>query len=446
MTWPPLRIVARTRDVTLTGDVPPAAAPYLTAIRTVDRGLTARVGLEGPDGTVLRASYDGRRVALEVTREGRTKRHLSRRHARPRDPSELAVTLAGPVATAWTVEPRGPVARAQVLLDEAHPDLDVHDEAWCAGVAPANGRLAGFGRLGLRDLRLVTYADGSPHREEGGPLLLTATAAGPAGFRTAHTVVLALEGLATPEDPRDTPRLVHRADLFWRRPERPGVYGDHATHLVRDGDRWLAATSTWGDFHPTRHPRVTTTLATVPAVPGADGPGTDLTRGSHVLDTEPLDLPVEGLSSVGTWDPHLVRDDDGSWLVGYVSARRFFSFHPAVATGPDLHGLSLSAAATERGQCEGTTLLRDPDDGRWRVLATEREDGRTGYPVLDLGLRERDRLDAAFPSNLPWPTLAQVPGATGPEWVMVGFDGTTAGGRLPGYGTHGDLVVQRATR
>ena len=27
MTWPPLRIVARTRDVTLTGDVPPAAAP-----------------------------------------------------------------------------------------------------------------------------------------------------------------------------------------------------------------------------------------------------------------------------------------------------------------------------------------------------------------------------------------------------------------------------------
>ena len=45
----------------------------------------------------------------------------------------------------------------------------------------------------------------------------------------------------------------------------------------------------------------------------------DLTTGVHVLDTRPLALPTTGLRSVGVWDPHLVRTDDG-WLAGYVSA------------------------------------------------------------------------------------------------------------------------------
>ena len=46
--------------------------------------------------------------------------------------------------------------------------------------------------------------------------------------------------------------LEHLSDLFFRRPDAPGAYGDHATHLVRDGDRWLVATSTWGDFDRSR--------------------------------------------------------------------------------------------------------------------------------------------------------------------------------------------------
>jgi hypothetical protein len=42
-------------------------------------------------------------------------------------------------------------------------------------------------------------------------------------------------------DPR-TRELLHRANLYFRRPDSPGVYGDHATHLVRDGDDWLMLT------------------------------------------------------------------------------------------------------------------------------------------------------------------------------------------------------------
>jgi len=103
--------------------------------------------------------------------------------------------------------------------------------------------------------------------------------------------------------------LTHRADLFFRRPDRPGVYGDHSTHLVRDGEQWLVATSTWGDFdvsttRPGRRARVEVTLAETDA---------DLRHGRHVLDTRPLRLPTDGLASVAVWDPHLVRDADRWW-------------------------------------------------------------------------------------------------------------------------------------
>jgi len=38
------------------------------------------------------------------------------------------------------------------------------------------------------------------------------------------------------------------------------VLGDHAGQLVRDGDRWLVLTSSWGDFTPgSIHVRHTTT-------------------------------------------------------------------------------------------------------------------------------------------------------------------------------------------
>ena len=140
------------------------------------------------------------------------------------------------------------------------------------------------------------------------------------------------------------------------------------------------------------------------------------------------------------WDPHLVRDG-ARWLVGFVSAPAFFTFHPALATGPSLDDLTLRGAAIDRTATEGTTLAHL--DGAWRVLASDGRDGRREvrerYPVFDLDLRETDTLDAPYPTNIPWPTL--VP--QDDSWLLVGFNGARYGGPLPGYGTHGEVVFMR---
>ena len=129
------------------------------------------------------------------------------------------------------------------------------------------------------------------------------------------------------------------------------------------------------------------------------------------------------------------------WLVGFASARKFFKFHPALAGGPSLAQLSLRGAAVDRRATEGTTILRVGDE--WRVLASDGRDGRKGqrarYPIFDLAMAEVGELAAAYPTNLPWPTLAH----TDRGWLLIGFNGKPATGPLVGYGTHGDLVVQR---
>ncbi len=367
--------------------------------------------LELTSGDVrLAARRDDSAAWLEVTVGGSTTRHRSRRHAGTDGPvRELGLTLTG---THLSVLTRGPgpwTVRGRVDLRDR---VDTRDEAWLARLAsdaPVAGR---FGQLGLRDLRLV---DSPP----GGPVLLSATSAGPGFFDTAHTSLWEL-------DPA-TLGLTHVSDVYFRRPDRPGAYGDHATHVVRDGDGWLVATSTWGDFDR-RRPTVGVTLARTTA---------DLRRGAHLLDTEPLPLPVDGLRSVGVWDPHLARGEDG-WLVGFVSATRYFRFHPAVASGPSLDRLSLRGAASDLTQTEGTTLARL--DGEWRVLASDKQARR--YPVFDLAMRETGRLRAPYPTNIPWPTLVPVDAADG-SWLLVGFNGRPHGGPLPGYGTHGDVVVAR---
>lgn len=376
-------------------------APYAAAAGPGPVALTS-----GSDTLVAR--YDGTAARLEVTAGGRTSRHRSRRYARTDGPvREVGLALTGTHVTVLTRGPGPWVARGRVDLRDR---LDTRSEDWLAGLrsdAPVAGR---FGQLGLRDVRLVTNAPD-------GRVLLSATSAGPGFFDTAHTSLWELD--------RATLGLAHLSDVFFRRPDRPGAYGDHATHVVRDGDRWLVATSTWGDFDR-RRPAVGVTLATTSA---------DLLSGAHLLDTAPLPLPVDGLRSVGVWDPHLVRTGDG-WLVGFVSATRFFRFHPALAAGPSLDALTLRGAATDLAQTEGTTLAEL--DGEWRVLAS---DGRARrYPVFDLDLRETGALRAPYPSNIPWPTLVR----DGDGWLLVGFNGRRQGGPLPGYGTHGDVVFARS--
>ncbi|GEP40136.1 hypothetical protein NPS01_37990 [Nocardioides psychrotolerans] len=414
---------------------------------------TSPVSLSLVSGEVtLTGTYDGT-LGLTVTTGSRTTRHQSRRSSHPEAPvTTVGLALTGTHLSVLTREGGAPdsgwTVRGRLdLLDR----VDTRDEAWLAGLVHhvtgtvGEVRAGAFGQLGLRDLRVVSHADGSPWREDGPDgehVLLTATSAGPGFFDTAHTSVWSL-------DPR-TLALEHRSDLFFRRPDRPGVFGDHASHLLRDtrGDhsRWLLTTSTWGDFDKSApDASVGVTLAETRV---------DLTRGRHVLDTRALALPTTGLRSVGVWDPHLVRTDEG-WLVAYVSARRFFRFHPVLAGGPSLDDLTLLGAASDRRATEGPVLARlDGADGRWQVLASDGRDGRAGqrrrYPVLDLHpdlpadrrLAEVGALDAPYPANIPWPTLLEEDDG----WLMIGFDGRPHGGRLVGYGSHGRVVFARAPR
>lgn len=422
----PFRVVARRRPVAL---VQPGTTLPLAPCAAVEApspsDAEAVVGLAART-TELRAHLAGGRTWLEVEHDGRTTRHESRRHARTPRADALALALTGDLVTVLTRDAGTWRARALTSLAEPYGP-DVHEEGWLGALRPVGEHATAgtFGQLGLRDPRLVSHLDATPVTDAGS-LLLTATSAGPGGFRSGHTSVWSLHPV--------TLELTHRADLFFRRPDRSGVFTDHATHLVREEDHWLVATSSWGDFDQRDNPRVEVTTARSTA---------DLLRGTHVLDTTALALPTTGLTSVGAWDPHLVRVD-GEWLVGFVSAREWFRFHPVLAAGPDLASLRLRAAAPARTACEGTTLLPTADG--WLVAASHGRDGAADvegraatYPVLDLDLREVGVLDAVYPSNLSWPTLA--PTAAGP--LLVGFDGTPLGGPLLGYGTHGDLVLQR---
>lgn len=414
MELPRFEFVARRRPVAVVqpgSEVPEAG--FAAAEAPVDGPAT--VGLRSDDAGVT-AVWDGERVHLDIEQGGVTARHTSRRHGRGQAPGRLAVATTGAVATAFVQEAGNWVARAVVDLVETH-GLGALDGPVATGDVTEAGA---FGQLGLRDLRLVTHADGTPY-VEGDRHLLTATSAGPAGFRTGHTSVWSLDA--------ESLDLTHRSDLYFRRQHR--VHGDHATHLVRDDDRWLVAASTWGDFDRRRNPRVGVTIASSTA---------DLLGGTHVIDSQPLELPTDP-TSVGTWDPHLVRTDEG-WLVAFVSASRFFRFHPVVAEGPDLATLRSRGAASDRTACEGPTLVRFGD--AWLLAASDGRDGRRGqqsaYPVFDLDLQQLGELDATYPTNISWPTLLR----QGDGWLMIGFDGEPHGGRLLGYGTHGDVVFQRS--
>lgn len=430
----------------------PAPAVAIEAV-LADPGGTARGPVEVAlllGGWRLAGWLDPRRrrTGLTLTApEGEAVTLRSRRHGRPRRaPDRVGLALTGPWLSLLTREAGHWVVRARTDLRDQPGAPDVHAEEVLAGsriALPGRGdvsrlRAGRFGQLGLRDVRLVTDTAGDP-LWEGERLWLTATHAGPAFADAAHTGVWRL-------DP-EAGALEHTGDLFLRRgsPHRSGhatgVHGDHAVHLVQDGDTWLLAATTWGELGPDPRRR--------PPRPGAVGTvlartGVDPRRGCHVLDAERLRLPVAP-GAVGSWDPHLRREPDGSWLVAFVQADAWFRFHPALASGRDLDSLALRAADPSRSATEGVTLARPGGpDGPVRLLASDGPDSprsrRRRYVVLDLDLREVGRLDAEYPSNLPWPTLAR----DGDRWWLVTFDGTPAGGPLPGYGTHGDVVVARS--
>jgi len=279
---------------------------------------------------------------------------------------------------------------------------------------------------GLRDLHLVQHADGAPYTRDG-RMYLTATCAGLGFFAQAHWGVFAFDPVAL--EAGEPMRLEQTAQLYSHRDGL--VLGDHAGQLVRDGDRWLVATSSWGDFTPYRGVHVRHAASEA-----------DLLSGVHLLETEPTQLPT----TVSSWDPGMTRID-GRWHVSYVESpsQDPFAFHPAVAVGPHdaedwTEGLEPAGRAARMRACEGPVLARpDGPGGPWRLLAS---DGRARrYPVFDLQLRRVGDLDAPYGSNLPHPQLVDLPGGAR---VMLTFDGTPFASRSLGYGTHGDVLVLRA--
>ena len=268
---------------------------------------------------------------------------------------------------------------------------------------------------GLRDPHLVQHADGTPYTRDG-RVFLTWTCAGLGFFQQAHWTVWSL-------DPAAPAEMRLESQLFTRRDGL--VLGDHAGQLVRDGDRWLVATSSWGDFEPgSIHVRHCESVD-------------DLLVGVHVLETEPTPLPTDH----GSWDPAMTRVD-GTWTVGFVESpsQDPFDFHPALATSASdtwFRDLFPVAAATDLHQCEGPIIATV--GGTTYLLASDGTD--KNYPVFDLSGRRIGRLDAPYPTNIPHPNL--VPDPAG-GWLLVTFDGTPYDDEVMGYGGHGDVVVMHS--
>lgn len=429
---PPLAVVHRLRPVQLVQHERRSGfrAPFAAVEAEVDPAAPATVlSLQSGD-VLLSATHDARRsrIHLEVHLPGATRRTRSRRHGRvSAPPAGLALTLTGRWLTAWTRESAdGPwTARCKVAVTDA---VEVRSPSYLAALeaieplGAANWRSGTFGQVGLRDLHVVTYADGSAYVRDGRHYV-TATQAGPGFADAAQTGVWSWRA--------GTDDLRPESLLWWRRDGL--VHGDHAVHLVRDGEEWRALASTWGDFDRTR---VAITQATTSA---------NLLTGEHVLDAEEVDLPRPTGAQKGVWDPHLVCVD-GTWHLSWVAARRFFDFRPALARAATPNGpWELVGVVDDRSATEGGVIV-ETDEG-WRLLASDGVDNPRGlrqrYPAFDLELREVGALDAPYGSNIPWPSVVRLQ-AVPSEWAMLTFDGTEYGGPLPGYGTHGDVLVLRS--
>lgn len=360
---------------------------------------------------------------LVVVVDGRTSSLARERVSLPDGPFTIGFVLCENRATGFA---RSADGAWRVLASERSAlssQLDLRDPRVLAGMGVRWGARSGtcrvtrvraglFGMTGLRDPHLVQHADGRPYIEDGRHFI-TWTCAGPGFFQQAHWGVFAF-------DPADPTAMEQVAQVYARRDGL--LLGDHAGQLVRDGDRWLVANTSWGDFDGSGvHVRVTTSTA-------------DLLRGVHVLETERLALPTD----LDTWDPSLTRID-GEWRWAFVESpsQSPFDFHPALARGDAADPFTaLTRVGGDRGrhQTEGTVLARDAD--RWLLLASD-GDARE-YPVYDLALRRVGRLDAPYGTNIPHP---QVLVDDDGRWLMVTFDDTNPFADQLGYGGHGDVVV-----
>ena len=422
-------LVPENGSLTRSEHVPPA--PFVAVVGDVpadaDEGVV-ELGLASGTGDSVLARHDRRTGSLRiVVRCGETVHHVAATTVSSSSVSRLAfvlcenrVTVLGACGGSWDALLTDHDGVADVVDLRVPATLSSFAYAWGGPLAQVRSGL--FGMAGIRDPHLVQHADGTAYVRDG-KVYLTATCAGLGFFRQAHWAVFTLDL----EDPTE---LVPVAKLFSRRDGL--LLGDHAGQLVRDeaDERWLLATSSWGDFEVdpggrSVHVRHVTTTD-------------DLLHGVHVVETEPTPLPT----THGAWDPGMTLVD-GRWHVSFVESpsQGPFDFHPALAVaapgGAWTEGLTLVGAATDQHQCEGPVLAEV--DGRHWLLASDGD--HRHYPVFDLTMRRVGRLDAPYPTNIPHPQLVALPDG---GHLMVSFDGTQFEDEVLGYGGHGDVVVMRS--
>jgi hypothetical protein len=390
------------------GDRP--VAPFCTTTLRASGAVAA--GLVGP-GTAVRGRYAAGVASIEVTVGGATTVVASVPAALPAEfgfavvVNENAVTVLADTGAGWQplLTNRDGV---RALIDLRDPAVLRRLRYWHEGAA-SRVRSGYYGQAGVRDPHVVQYADGRPYIRDG-KLYLTLTCAGLGFFQQAHWGVWTL-------DLRDPRRLEQVAQLYFARDGL--VLGDHAGQIVIDGDEYILAMSSWGDFNfEGVHIRYTRTRKNV-------------LRGVHVLPTEPMPLPT----TVSSWDPAMTRIN-GQWHVAFVESPAqspAFVFHPALARGRSLTNLARIGADLTVDQTEGTIIQRLGRE--WYVLASD-GDARV-YKVYDLRMRLQGTLDAPYGTNIPHPMIVPVRG----EYWMLTFDGTQYAEPVLGYGGHGDFIV-----
>jgi hypothetical protein len=298
-----------------------------------------------------------------------------------------------------------------------------------AGTIALDRVQAGYwGKAGVRDPHVVTWADGTPFIADG-KVYLTLTNAGLGFFEFAHWGVYTLD-LAQPRALRQVGKS------FWQRDAR--VVGDHAGHIVYDDaiGAFRLLVSNWGTFSGNG------VLINSAVVHG------DVLHGVTVVrDPAVQPLPTD----VSRWDPHMVRIG-GRWHIAFVESpsQNPFTFHPALAMGPrsgEFGNFTLVGRDAGRTMTEGMVMQKI--GGKWYVLcSSSRDEGPDGghYRIYDLRMRFLGFLDAPYPTNIPHPMVFPVPNtrtrSTG--YQMVTFNGTQYYENVLGYGTHGDFYVMEA--
>ncbi len=442
-----LRLVSSRAEPTLLRTEAGPVAPYCTVVVTTgssetgtDDAGTVTAGLVRDASNYVIASFERNddpakgTVAIDLRVEGRKTRVAS-----------VNADLAGATRCAFTVNEnyvtalvaKGadwvPVVQHRItnLLDLRNPAvLRQYHYGFGAGgagttVAIAEVRAGYFGQAGIRDLHVISHSDGRPYIRNG-KLYFTATQAGLSFFQAAHWGVWTLD--------LDEPRQVEPvAALFF---ERDGlVLGDHAGQIVADehDGGFHVAVSSWGDFaFRGMHVRYCRTFK-------------NILSGVHVLRSARMSLPTD----VSAWDPSMVRID-GRWYVGFVESPyqdpvRGFNFHPALARsdrGGSLNRLSKVGADLSRDQTEGTILQKV--GGRWYLLASDGVDRQ--YRVYDLSMKLLGFLKAPYGSNIPHPQVIPIFDRGQTSYLLITFEGTQYHKELLGYGTHGDLIIMRATQ